>query len=267
MKKLLLFSLMIGTLCAFAHKNIVVLIATYNNEKYAQWSLLSALNQKYPSENMRIIVINDCSKDATQKVLEETIANHPKKERVLLINNAVRKGALANHYYANHELIDDNEVVINLDGDDALAHENVLSFYDMVYSDTKRPIWMTYGQYKDLSSGAVGFCKPMPSYIVRSNLFRKHQDTASHPRTYYSWLYKRIKKEHLMRKGKFFDMCADIATSIPMMEMARNHFLFIPDILYIYNDINPLNDHKKSKKRQVKIDKYVRVLPRYEPLD
>jgi len=267
MKNILVCALLLNMLSVFAHKNFVILIATYNNEQYAEWSLLSALNQDYPAENMRIIIINDCSRDATQQVLESTIAQHPKKDRVLLINNTERKGALANHYFANHELIQDDEVVINLDGDDALAHNDVLTFYDKIYSNETHPIWMTYGQYKELSTDAIGFCKPMPDVVVRNNLFRKHQDTASHPRTYYSWLYKKIQKEHLMLKGKFFDMCADMATSIPMMEMARNHFLFIPDVLYIYNDINPLNDHKKSKKRQVKIDKYVRRLSIYTPLD
>lgn len=261
----------------YAYKDFVILSATYNNEKYApdflkelsyaQWSLLSALNQEYPEEHYRIIVINDNSTDLTQKILEDTIEQHPKKSLVTLINNKKHKGALRNHYHANHKLIRDDEIVINLDGDDALAHENVLSFYNDIYSEPTRPIWMTYGQYQELSTGNIGFCKPMPQRIVSANKFRSYTDTASHPRTYYSWLYKKIKKEDLQYKGAFFEMCADMATSIPMMEMARNHFLFIPEILYLYNDINPINDHKKDKSLQKAIDKYVRNLPRYQPLD
>jgi hypothetical protein len=31
----------------------------------------------------------------------------------------------------------------------------------------------------------------------------------------------------------------------PMIEMAGlDHFKFIPDILYVYNESNPINDHK-----------------------
>lgn len=265
--KISLFFLLITTAICAEYKDITILMTTYNNEKFAEWSINSALQQKYPAEHMRIIIINDCSTDKTQQILENYINNHPKKERVLLINNTERRGALANQYYANHELIADADVVVNLDGDDAFAHDQVLAFYNDVYSRKNPEIWMTYGQFKEFGSGTIGFCKPMPENVVRGNLFRRHPDTASHPRTYYSWLYKLVKKEHLTRNGKFFSMCADIATSIPMMEMARNHFLFIPGVLYIYNDINPLNDHKKSKRKQAALDKYIRNLPRYEPLD
>jgi len=37
-------------------------------------------------------------------------------------------------------------------------------------------------------------------------------------------------------------------------------------ILYVYNDENPLNDHKKNKDLQIATDMEIRRKPRYSPL-
>ena len=57
-----------------------------------------------------------------------------------------------------------------------------------------------------------------------------------------------------MLNGAFYEMNADMATMIPMLEMAApltadspSRSVFIPDIMYIYNCINPINDHTVNR--------------------
>ena len=65
-------------------------------------------------------------------------------------------------------------------------------------------------------------------------------------RTWKSWLWKKIKEEDLKdSEGKYWSVAGDLAFMFPMFEMSgKNHYKYISEITYIYNEINPLNDHK-----------------------
>ncbi len=266
-KKLLLLCALAFTLVSakseHTYKDFVILIASYNNEKFVEKNLRSAL-QDYPEEHYRIIYIDDASTDTTYQKAQAIIADSDKEHLFTLIHNEVNKGALCNHYETIHNLIKDEEIVVILDGDDRLASRHVLEYLNKIYLG--KDIWMTYGQYREINAKNIGFNKPMPPHIIQHNLFRKYQDIPSHLRTFYAKLYKKIALDDLMLNDEFLVMCADMATGIPMIEMARDHFAFIPDVLYLYNDANPLSDHNKSRKLQIEIDQYVRSRPVYSPL-
>jgi len=51
-----------------------------------------------------------------------------------------------------------------------------------------------------------------------------------------------------------------------MIEMAPNHVLFIPDILYVINDDNPINNHKVLNRLQDHITEYILRLSSYKSL-
>ncbi len=266
------FKFFIPLLCCIAiasraeatYKNFVILIASYNNEQFAKHNIISAL-QNYPESHYRIIFIDDCSQDNTLAIAINILEQHQRQHLVTIFHNTERKGALYNHYYGIHNYIKDEEIVVILDGDDQLAHANVLTFLNDVYS--KNDIWLTYGQFQHIVTGQVGFNCPMPHEVVGSNNFRRWRHIPSHLRTFYAKLYKNIRIEDLTLNGDFFEMCADMATMIPMIEQARDHFRFIPQILYLYNDNNPISDHFKSKTLQREIDLYVRSRQPYKPLE
>lgn len=246
-----------------ADKSFVILIASYNNERWCEWNLRSALAQKY--DNFRIIYIDDCSKDRTAELTQRVIQKEDTAHRVTFIRNEVRKGALYNQYTATHDLCRQDEIIVILDGDDGLAYDHVLSYLNNVYKSGE--VWLTYGQYQELKGGARGFCCPMPGHVVRNNMFRQWQHIPSHLRTYYVWLFNQVKKEDLlMPDGSFYPMSGDMAVMIPMIEVARDHYRFISDVLYTYNNTNPISDHMVDKKLQRSIDLHVRSLPRYQPL-
>lgn len=244
-------------------KEFVIFIASYNNEPWCEWNLKSVLSQKY--KNFRIIYVDDCSKDRTSQVVQKIMRGQDPDKRITYIRNEQRQGAMYNQYMVVHNLCRDNEIIVIVDGDDALAGEGVLSYLNKVYSSGD--IWLTYGQYVERYGGAMGWCQEAPHDLVKRNAFRKWERAPSHLRTYYAWLFKSIKKEDLLwEDGNFLPMTCDLATMMPMIEMARDHFKFIPHILYIYNNHNPISDHMVDAGLQKRVDEYVRGIKPYKPL-
>lgn len=256
------FLLLFLTIKAFAFHNFVIVIASYNNESSCERNLMSALGQDYP--NYRIIYINDNSSDQTLEHVQRIIAEHDIDGRVQLIDNHKRYKALANYTNAIRNHTEDNEIIVILDGDDALSHRHVLSILDRYYNDPD--IWLTYGQFRFMSNGQPGWCCPMPQSVIQAKAFRRWPHGPSHLRTFYSWLFKRISPSDLMLNGEFFEMTGDLAMMLPMIEMANHHFAFVKEVLYDYNDTNPISDHEVSKETQLFYDHYIRSLPPYEAL-
>ena len=51
-----------------------------------------------------------------------------------------------------------------------------------------------------------------------------------------------------------------------MIEMARDHVFYLPEISYIYNYTNPLNDARIRLQEQEMLENYIRSLPIYPTL-
>lgn len=156
---------------------------------------------------------------------------------------------------------DDDEIILTLDGDDWLAHINVLNKLNDVYCDEN--VWMTYGQYRNYPGSEIGIAKQIPSEVIANNSFRQYDWCSSHLRTFYTWLFKQIKVDDLKYDGKFMTSAWDATIMYPQLEMAGMHSKFISDVLYIYNLENPLNDHKVDVAIQQWFDHYCRTMPKY----
>lgn len=243
-------------------KEIVVVTASYNNASRYLWNLDSLFAQDYGS--WRLIYIDDHSDDRTADLVENYVATCGMQDRVTLIKNDLRRGALYNQYHAIGTCADDAIIVI-LDGDDALAHPHVLSFINMVYQNSD--VWLTYGQFKHLSNNQKGFCIAYPESVVQNNAYRSFGYVPSHLRTFYAKLCKKVLEKDLLYEGNFMMATGDIALMFPMIEMAgAGHFKFIDEVLLIFNDINPLNVYKCDKKLERTIDLFLRAQKPYEPL-
>jgi glycosyltransferase involved in cell wall biosynthesis len=252
--------------CFAGESKFVVLIASYNNATFVEGNVKSALNQNY--DNFRIIYVDDASTDGTDRVLAEVLQHSDKAHLVKVIRNKTsQRTALANQYYAIHNEIADDEIVVILDGDDKLSNSEVLAYLDKVYSSKDKKIWLTYGQFRGIQSGQVGFCCEYPKEIIEAHAFRKYEHMPSHLRTFYAWLFKNIQKEDLMYKGDFFRMTGDLAMMLPMIEMAANHYQFISEVLYDYNERNNISDHVVDNDLQAEMAMYIRNLKPYASLD
>lgn len=247
--------------CVFANESVqnkippkkfVIVTASYNNIDYVSKNLESIFSQKCDENQFtfRMIYYDDCSEDGTGEFVEEYKKKFNLGNKLSLIRNSVKVGAHENIFHAIHSC-DDKEIILIVDGDDWLARNDVLEILYEIYSNPG--VWITYGQLKRYPSGIVGTCHEIPKDVIKSNSFRLYPWTSSHLRTFYAWLYKRIKKEDIMFEGKFVPVCGDLAIMFPMLEMAGTHSRFIPEVLYIYNCENQYsywNNRPKEETRK-----------------
>lgn len=241
-------------------KKIVIIIPSYKNSQWYERNLASVMAQNY--ENFRAVYIDDCSPDNTGELVEQYIAKNNFGHKIKLIRNSVRVGAMQNLYEAIHSCEDD-EIIVTLDGDDWLAHPEVLTRIDSLYSDPN--VWMTYGQYRSWPDNGIGCSRQIPTQVIEGNSFRSYGWCSSHLRSFYTWLFKKIKKEDFLDSfGKFYPSAWDLALMFPMLEMSGYRSKFIPDVLYIYNVDNPINDFKVDLGLQQRLEKNIRSKKRYD---
>jgi glycosyltransferase involved in cell wall biosynthesis len=245
----------------YPEKPIAIVIPSYNNKKWYTKNLQSVLSQNYT--NFRVIYTDDCSPDGTGNLVEAYLAENDSHQKVHLIKNSDRRGALHNLYTMIH-MCEDDEIVATLDGDDWFPHDNVLSCLNEIYSSNE--IWLTYGQFELYPSKIRGWASPMPDYIIENNAFRDFQHLPTHLRTFYAWLFKEIKLQDLLYLGKFYPMTWDMAMMFPMIEMAGERHQFISDIMYIYNDENSISDHHVSRQLQAYLAQLIKKKKRYKKL-
>ena len=62
----------------------------------------------------------------------------------------------------------------------------------------------------------------------------------------------------LDNNGDFYRMAWDLAFMFSMLEMSSYKSHYVKDMLYAYNLVNPLNDHKVDNTYQVKLEKEIR---------
>ncbi len=242
-------------------RSFVVVIPSYKNKEWCQRNLDSVFSQTYT--HFRVIYVDDASPDGTGALVREYIQKYHLEDRVTLIQNEKRVGALANIYKAVW-LCASNEIVVGLDGDDWFAHHEVLSELNQVYADSS--VWLTYGQFIYYPSYQEGIGCEIPRDVVEKNEFRTYTRGTTALRTFYAGLFQQIKKEDLLYNGEFFPMAWDLAMFIPMLEMAGHHIAFVPQVSYVYNIGNPINDHKVNEGLQAELDRYVRRQSKYQPL-
>jgi len=218
-------------------KKFVIVTASYNNIDFVSKYLNSIFSQKCDERKFtfRVIYYDDCSSDKTGEVVETYKQKFKLGDKFCIVRNSVKVGAHENIYNAIHSC-DDDEIILIVDGDDWLARDDVLEILCRVYSDLD--VWITYGQYKKYPDGKIGACSEIPKEVIKANSFRSYKWVSSHLRTFYAWLYKRIKVEDLKYQGKFVPFGGDLAIMFPMLEMAGEHSKFIPEVLYVYNCVN-----------------------------
>ncbi len=243
-------------------KSFVIVIASYNNETYCEKNLLSVFDQTY--KNYRVIYIDDCSTDKTFEKVEKFIKDHGCEDKVTLIHNTERRLKLANLYKA-YISCNNDEIIVCLDGDDWLAHENVLKEINHYYQNPD--VWLTYSMAINHPKYEKKDGSCITDNDLTNNNIRDLPFCISMLRTFYASLFKMIKLKDLLYKGKFLPSADDFAFMVPMIEMAPTHSLFIPEIQYIINDSNPIREHNVISNLQVKLMKHLKKQEKYKPLD
>lgn len=243
-------------------KLIVVVIPSYKNADWYEKNLSSVLMQEYT--NFYVIYTDDCSPDGTGQLVADFIEEYGAQDKISLVRNAERKGALCNLYNMIHSCPPE-AIVVTLDGDDWFPDNQVLATLNRVYSHEN--VWLTYGQFKVYPTDERGWCAPMPQDIIEHNAFREFEHLPSHLRTFYASLFQKIALKDLLYLGQFYPMTWDIAMMMPMIEMAGERHKCMDEVLYVYNNANIISDHRISRQLQAYLSQVARAQKRYERLD
>jgi hypothetical protein len=239
-------------------KPFVIVIASFNNAPWCRQNLESVLNQDYPL--FSVIYVDDASTDGTPDLVAEYLAEN-ETDRVAFHRNTQRVGPVSNIDRAVRGC-DPNAIIALVDGDDLLAHPQVLTRLNTIYQDPD--VWVTWGQFTRFPQEDEGFCAPIPTEIVSANAFRDYPFVASHLRTFYAGLYQRIHLADVKdSEGRFFTTAGDVAQMFALQEMAGPHGRFVAEVLYRYNRENPLNDDKVDRAGQVRTELQIRGKARY----
>jgi glycosyltransferase involved in cell wall biosynthesis len=216
---------------------MVILTGFYNAEKYIERSILSIMGQTY--KDFTCYITHDMSTDSSVQKIKDLIKND---KRFILIDEYDKKLYQAGNFnrtIRNNPNISDDELLIEVDGDDWLPDSKVFERINNVYEDPN--VWIANGSFK-YSNGQPGFSSPQTNF---DNL-RQNRFTASHIRTWRAFLWRNIKEEDLRdENGNYWQWSGDLCFMYPMLEMSGSeHYRFMPEINYVYNGENPINEHK-----------------------
>ncbi len=100
---------------------VAVLIPAYNEEKVIERTISAALNSNYP--NLRVIVIDDGSKDRTLEVARKAFAAEAATGKVLILGKKNSGKAEALNYGIEH--IGDAELFVGIDADTIIAPDAI----------------------------------------------------------------------------------------------------------------------------------------------
>jgi hypothetical protein len=70
--------------------------------------------------------------------------------------------------------------------------------------------------------GLVGWSRPFPQEVIKSNRYRETIFSTSHLRAFYTQLFRNIKEEDLKDdQGNYLRAANDVAICLPILEMAH----------------------------------------------
>jgi Glycosyl transferase family 2/Glycosyl transferases group 1 len=240
----------------------LIVVAVRNAEKYIGGCLESVKTQQMRVRPFLCVVRDDDSTDKTYEIASAYSVSTDTDRGILVTTQGPRKYSLRNIVETIRAVGQPGDVVIILDGDDQLAPD-ALQRLNYTY---RRGAWLTYGNFIT-SSGKRSWMPPYPLKALREGLVRKFPWRVSHPKTFKFELFEHLTDEDFTHEGKWFQTAGDVALMLPMLELAAERSVYIPDTLYVYNDVNDANDHKVDPDGQVRVRDLIYAKPAKKRLE
>lgn len=241
------------------YNTINVITPVYNAEKYIERCILSVAQQDY--DNYRMVIIDDCSTDNTVAVANHAIDSLPKsiREKFKLVCNEVNQGALANQIKVAEAY---TGIIMLLDGDDWLVNDpTIFDMYNNIYNEGAE---FTYGSCWSVCDNIPLIAQEYPPEVKESKSYRQYRFNWNMPYTHLRTFKGELLHGYIHDKGYWAFKCpatfdwlkagGDTALFYALIEYADpDKVICIPDIVYHYNDANPLNDYKVNSEEQNKV--------------
>jgi len=230
------------------HNFIAVITPFYNAASYIKDCILSVATQDY--NFYKHYLVDDCSNDNSFEIAQQTINSLPEvvRNKFNLIRNKENKGAVYNQIHSILKIPQNDCIVILLDGDDSLVADNtIFSFYDDLYDGTTD---FTYGSCWSLADNIPLIAQDYPLEIKKTKSYRKYKFPWNMPYTH----LRTFRRQLLMQcsldnfkdeRGNWYMAGGDTSIFYTLIEKSDpNKVKAIKDVVYNYNDKNPLNDYK-----------------------
>lgn len=231
-------------------QRIVIITPTYNAEKYIANCIRSVLQQDY--ENYQMIVIDDCSTDETYHIAKAF--DDDKKIKVL--RNGVNQGAVRNQIETIRKFCKPEDIVMFLDGDDSFINDNqILQKYNNLYDGTTE---FSYGSCYSMVDNIPLIAQEYPFHVKDRKEYRMYKFNwnmpYTHLRTFKAKLLDGCEDWNFQdENGEWYKAGGDGSIFYTLIEQADPAKVkVVSDIVYNYNDINPINDYKINSAEQTK---------------
>lgn len=246
------------------NENKFIIISTaYNKGKWITYNVNSIRQQSY--QNYIAVYGYDKSDDDTLNQLNNVL-NIIDDNRFLVYHNQ-KPGSFLNCFINTYKhikesnLVDPEDIIVEIDGDDWLLHSYVLHYLNQVYLD--KNIWMTYGQYITYPDGEHGshMYLQLDDSVDKYNAYRKAVFPYSHLKTYKAHLLDKVQDNDLIdpTTNQYFKAAGDFALCMPMVEMAgKSRIHRVDQPLYVYNveietsETNSRLDEQKSAESRIR---------------
>ena len=206
-------------------------------EKYIRRCLLSVLDQEF--DDMEVLVVNDCTPDKSIDIAKEVASNHPKGDKIRIIEQPQNMGCWA----ARNRILDEakGKYILLVDSDDYFAEGAIIKLYKRARETGAE---VTYGSVAVVdedgkpipNSGVDGISLPDIT-LKGTDKLAKFANDNTHILRLHNFIWNVllrsdfIKRHHLkFRKTKFWDDVLFNADMQPLIESAT----LLPDITYNY---------------------------------
>jgi GT2 family glycosyltransferase/glycosyltransferase involved in cell wall biosynthesis len=235
-------------------QKIVVISTMYNAEQHIERCIQSVAQQDY--SNYHHIIIDDASTDRSMGNAVEAVYRLPRDifQKFSCVHKDENLGAVRNQVEAIRSIVEDDAIIIILDGDDSLINDNTLfSYYNSIYDGSTE---FTYGSCWSMVDNIPLISQPYPEEVKRNKGYRQH---------HFNWIlpytHLRTFKKHLINEltddlfqydtGEWYKAGGDGSVFYALIESADpSKVKCLQDIVYNYNDASPLNDYKVNAEEQ-----------------
>jgi len=234
-------------------QKINVIVPVYNAENYIEKCIQSIEAQDY--DNYHVYIIDDCSTDSTRSLIYDSIKEQSKFS---IIYNAENKGAVCNQIETVSELCNDfDDIIMLVDGDDWLVNDpNIFHKYNNIYT---QDVEFTYGSCWSVVDNIPLIAQEYPPEVKEVGGYRDYKFNwnmpYTHLRTFRRHLLNRLDSFDCFKdeNGEWLKAGGDTAVFYNLIEAAvPERVVCIPDVVYNYNDANPINDYKVNSDEKTK---------------
>jgi FkbM family methyltransferase len=240
---------------------IYIVTPVYNAESYIGRCIDSVAQQDY--QYYKMIIIDDASTDSTVAAIEEKIKLLPKdvRNKFVLYKNKVNLGAVCNQVTTiMSDCLEQDGIVMLLDGDDWLVNNpGIFNKYNTLYNQGAE---FTYGSCWSVVDGIPLVAQEYPPDVKVSRSYRQYKFNWNMPYTHLRTFRGRAFHKHVDENGfiafkdtggNWLKAGGDTAVFYAMIEQADpNNVVCVSDIVYNYNDANPINDYKVNSDEQTR---------------